>query len=105
MSHRWQAGPLSYYRRQKKEWEAAAEIFEGDRDQGLAVEAVAHRAPRQHERDAVALREVDLLRRLEGVLRLGALRVHGRRLAFGEPAEETAKEPALGAALPAAGGG
>ena len=28
MSHRWRAGPLAYYRRQKKEWEAAAEIFD-----------------------------------------------------------------------------
>ena len=30
MSHRWRAGPVAYYRRQKKEWEANAEIFDVD---------------------------------------------------------------------------
>ena len=30
MSHRWRAGPLAYYRRQKKEWAATAEIFDLD---------------------------------------------------------------------------
>ena len=28
MSHRWRAGPATYYRRQKKEWEATGEIFD-----------------------------------------------------------------------------
>ena len=65
MSHRWRAGPLAYYRRQKKEWAAAAEIFElepyGPRD--LVHEWWTNIPPDRHS--AFAHRFLNYLRHFE----------------------------------------